>query len=894
MTAQVRGSLVWRAADLEAVAQAIRLAADGTPVALRITGDAGTGKSTLLERTIAEAEGFAVLYAEGDALRTPHPYEFFNQLLPPEARVVAAATQPFYAAQALRRAIEAASGEDGGPVLLALDDIQWADAESIAALRWVLVRAAGDRLAVVAANRPSARDDIGLLVDAATESIELTLSGLDAEQVDRLIRSLRPDIDPDLAGRLWFYTGGNPLAIRQLLAEVEPDVLARMTGIPVPRALVERMRRRLAVLPEPAQRLAEALAILGPSWVDADTAAAIAGLDDRDAALGELVADGLVVRRSGEADALARIHHEVARDTVVSTIEPRQRRALHLRASEVSVLLGERLRHRVRAALGPDAALAEELTAYARAEERDLSHLVAAEYLEWASEVHPDPLQREALHLDALYASVNAGDRAHVLAELERIDGAVDPLRLKNVRARLAMLRYLWQATEDVLATVAEDELSATDPLTRFRYLGMRAASLQYAGVPPAEFVALLDRAWAEPVRDAALEPIMLTTVQQARMPNRGYGEPWVIADVRGREPLDVLILPSRGGGLGHDHRLDLALADLEEYRQRVEDGAVERNGGAFLAILGYIRWMTGDVGRAAEIIRQAAEQEEAGPHPGVMSFRPLLAIAEGRPQLAAEYAEESRRALLRAQWRMALYGHVLVEGIRLDVYGTPNERRLALDGFRRDFGDLDRLAAGQPVMAIATLVNAALWADEPEAADDLVARLVIPPDYSPGAERVREWLEGRVLLHRGRPAEAIERLRAALGAGASLSPYTEGRTLEDLADALDRVGEAGEAATLRAQASARLRRMGLTHLVQGESEQPAAHDPFVSLSVRERDVAELVIRGLSYEQIAKRLFVTRSTVAFHLAKVYAKTNTRRRHELLELAEQADGQRAAG
>jgi DNA-binding CsgD family transcriptional regulator len=67
----------------------------------------------------------------------------------------------------------------------------------------------------------------------------------------------------------------------------------------------------------------------------------------------------------------------------------------------------------------------------------------------------------------------------------------------------------------------------------------------------------------------------------------------------------------------------------------------------------------------------------------------------------------------------------------------------------------------------------------------------------------------------------------------------------------------------------------------------PAPDDPLAPLSDREREVAALLLEGLSYAQIAKELFVTRSTVAFHLSNVYAKTGTSTRHEFVQLARPA-------
>lgn len=60
----------------------------------------------------------------------------------------------------------------------------------------------------------------------------------------------------------------------------------------------------------------------------------------------------------------------------------------------------------------------------------------------------------------------------------------------------------------------------------------------------------------------------------------------------------------------------------------------------------------------------------------------------------------------------------------------------------------------------------------------------------------------------------------------------------------------------------------------------------FLSLTGRERDVLTLVVDGLSYTQIAAELFVTRSTVAFHLGNIYAKTGVTSRHQLIAVIRQ--------
>jgi len=88
----------------------------------------------------------------------------------------------------------------------------------------------------------------------------------------------------------------------------------------------------------------------------------------------------------------------------------------------------------------------------------------------------------------------------------------------------------------------------------------------------------------------------------------------------------------------------------------------------------------------------------------------------------------------------------------------------------------------------------------------------------------------------------------------------------------------------VRTQAETALARLGAgryaTNLLP-EASPPA--DPLAALSNREREVATLLVEGLSYAQIANELFVSRSTVNFHLSRVYAKTGTSTRHEFVQL-----------
>jgi DNA-binding CsgD family transcriptional regulator len=180
---------------------------------------------------------------------------------------------------------------------------------------------------------------------------------------------------------------------------------------------------------------------------------------------------------------------------------------------------------------------------------------------------------------------------------------------------------------------------------------------------------------------------------------------------------------------------------------------------------------------------------------------------------------------------------------------GTGAERRAWRAQRIADFGDpLARATGAMPYLWFVTTGIGAAWAGEAAAVGECADRLA--------AIEGGTWRE-----------QAVAWLRA-LAAGARG---------EANADALLAVGELpGIAALQDLGASAYVAR-----LLPAAAEAPAA-DPLAVLSDREREVATLLLEGLSYAQIARELYVTRSTVAFHLSNVYAKTGTTSRHELVQ------------
>jgi DNA-binding NarL/FixJ family response regulator len=100
----------------------------------------------------------------------------------------------------------------------------------------------------------------------------------------------------------------------------------------------------------------------------------------------------------------------------------------------------------------------------------------------------------------------------------------------------------------------------------------------------------------------------------------------------------------------------------------------------------------------------------------------------------------------------------------------------------------------------------------------------------------------------------------------------------------LARVESGTAAAAARAAAVQGYERLGARVFLDrlDDAAGSGAEDVLALLSDRERAVAVLLTRGLSYAQMARELYVTRSTVAYHLSNIYAKTNTSSRHELVD------------
>ncbi|QYC41409.1 Putative HTH-type transcriptional regulator [Nonomuraea coxensis DSM 45129] len=321
---------VGRTAELALLGAELRAACAGRARTVVVDGPEGIGKTALVRRLVdgeAAERGCRVLAVAGEAGerglrlgllrelaaeagRLPVPVRWPPCGLPGRERVTAAG-------QAVCDALAGAPA--GGPIVLVVDDAQWADTASLHALAYVLRRLRGVPVLTIVACRdlggPWLPDGLRRLL-TADDAVHVPLGGLTATDLaDLSAATPRPPDRPqgtlgaEAAGRLHDHTLGNPLHARALLDAVPLPVLEDpAVRLPAPATYARPFARRLGSCAPAARRLVTACAVLGDGC-PLHVAAAVAGrLGDPLKALEEarvLLDLGRLLRRTGRRRAAA-------------------------------------------------------------------------------------------------------------------------------------------------------------------------------------------------------------------------------------------------------------------------------------------------------------------------------------------------------------------------------------------------------------------------------------------------------------------------------------------------------------------------------------------------------------------------------------------------------------
>ena len=426
---------VGRAAELAELGRQFALAAAGQGRAVVLTGPPGGGKTALIGRCLARWAGRAeAVLTAGDEARVAVAGGLASHLAQPGpgAAVGLAAVpargraDPLSAGSAVLALLRERAR--AGPLVVVVDDAQWADELSLRALSFAMRRLPTDPVLCLVATRPDglAGFPSGLVRVAAERGARLDLEGLDAPEVAELAELAGAGRLSDRAAeRLREHTGGIPLHIRELLHDL-PGQLLRMPGAawPAPRSLQTLVVSRLAACTVDTEALVVAAAVLGAECELAD-AAVLAGLADPRPALQEAVEQRLLVEPATAGRPRCAFPHALIRAAVYQGIGVSRRAALH-RAAVGMTGGGTALAHRVAGCAGADGQLAADLAARADVERAAGQLSAAAEHLLMASRVADDRRNADRWLLEAVGLLIDQGDAAGARGYADQV-AAISP-----------------------------------------------------------------------------------------------------------------------------------------------------------------------------------------------------------------------------------------------------------------------------------------------------------------------------------------------------------------------------------------------------------------------------------------------------------------------------------
>jgi hypothetical protein len=420
--------------------------------ALLVWGDPGIGKTALLEYAADRAEGMAILWARGVESETQVPFAGLLELLRPVLGELD--RLPDRQAAALRGALglgPAVAGDrfivgaatlsvlagaaERSPLLVLVDDMQWLDAASAAAIVFCARRLLADAVAVVMAARSGEAEAF-----AGSGLPRLRLEGLDRQACEALLsRHASRVMTAETAHRLFVATAGNPLALVELANEAPEFALELFAvGLPTETGVERAFLRRTDSLPAETRR-----ALIVAATVESGEIGTIQRASERlgidAAALEEAERAGLVVVSEARLEFL----HPLVRSALYHAATAPERRAVHRAIADAYLAdpdVDRRAYHLAAAAFGPDETVAAALEhAAVRARARG-AHANAATALERAARLTPDQGERRARRLlagaDAAWAAGETARTMRLVNEaLERCTDrrlGADGLRLKG------------------------------------------------------------------------------------------------------------------------------------------------------------------------------------------------------------------------------------------------------------------------------------------------------------------------------------------------------------------------------------------------------------------------------------------------------------------------------
>jgi ATP/maltotriose-dependent transcriptional regulator MalT len=899
-----------RDAELAQFEALLRAAAAGRSAVRVLRGEAGVGKTTLLNELSERAGRFTVLRAQGVEAEAELPFAGLASLLSPIVRFLGAIRGP--QAKALEAALGLgppsagdpftisagtlsllAAAAERAPVLAIVDDVHWIDASSAQALVFAGRRLVAEGVVLIFA----AREDVPAVIDSARFP-EAHLGGLDHNAARELLSRVGTELSEDVAERIVETSGGNPLALieiprlldtgQRIGAEPLPDPL------PVGRALEATYRARAGALSEEARRALLVAAADGTGAVAVVTAA-LRALGSTPAALEEAEATGLIAVNGD-----IRFRHPLIRSALYHAAGASDRRAAH-RAVAASIA-GDPMRRAAHLAQGtaaPDEQIAAAIEAAAREARSRHAPSAAARAWEESARLTPDPAGRVRRLVAAAEAYQLSGrlDRADaILDEAARV--ATDPSVLSKIRLLRGRVELFRGAPHQAHALLVEQ-------------------ARRIAGEEPGQAAVLFVEASmaAMPAGEANLA---FEAARRALELARKTGGPEQVPATLAYANALVIV-----GGAAEASRYIERVARLESLDPMADVMLLQAEVGIRSALCQFEE--------ARALGERIVATARAASAPGMLPF-PLSALADidyrtGRWAIARAEAEESYvLASETGQPNFVTYARIVLarveaamgldEGCRAHVReAIAIAERLGTDAiaFYAD-AVLGLLALGLGRFEDAVLHSERATRTLRERGGREPAFLMSAPDLVEAHERLGRREEAQAALEAleeeteaaggiwGRAAVARVRgllapddkfespFKAALALYRDVTlPFDEARTELCLGERRRRAGRRADARAPLRKAISTFDRLGaqpwaerarLELRASGETLRRAP-EAAEKLTPQELQVAVVVSRGATNREAAAELFLSPKTIDFHLSRIYRKLGIRSRTQLV-------------
>jgi DNA-binding CsgD family transcriptional regulator len=893
--------LVDRGRECDVLERLVARVSAGQSGVLVLRGEAGIGKTALLDHLAVAAEGCRIARVAGVESEMELAFAGLHALCAPMLGRLAHLPSP------QRDALSTAFGLSAGPppnrllvglavlsmladaaeeqpLVCIVDDAQWLDRVSAQTLAFVARRLFAERVGLVFARREYGHEE------ELQGLPELVIEGLPPDDARLLLgATILGPLDKRVQDRILGEAGGNPLALLELPRGLNPIAVAGGFGLPGELPLTSRIEqgfvRELASLPAVARRLlllaaAEPVGDVTLLW----RAAERLGIGPDAAAPAE--AAGLV-----EIGARVRFRHPLVRSAAYRAAPAPARREVHRAladATDARVDPDRRAWHRGRSADGPDEVVADELERSAERAQARGGLSAAAAFLQRAAELTPDPARRVERSLAAAQAKLDVADAASASDLMAAAElGPVDELqraRLDRLGAQIAFARQRGRDAPPLLLAAAKRLAPLDVAMARETYLEAMASSM-FAG-----------RLGSGPDERAVAEAARASK----RLPDPGPADLLLDALVTrftdgyaaSVEPLSRALRAFGGlDGGGADRRwlwlacrLAQDLWDDELWHALATRGAgMARETGELNLLPNAINYLaalnvhSGAFATAAVLIDEVDSLTQATGIPPLKYAAFMLAAARGHEAPALyewgwrNLTERGEGSAVGLWWWLTALLH--------NGRGHYDE---ALAAAQQACEYEDVIAYGG---ALVELIEAGARSGRPDEAADALERL---------SERTRasgtEWALGIEARCRGllsddeslyqQSVERLARSRAVVELARSRLLYGEWLRRENRrVDAREELRAAHEMfSRMGAEAFAERTRRELS--ATGETVRKRTVEVRHELTAQETQVARLARDGYSNPEIGAQLFISSRTVEYHLRKVFAKLGIHSRKEL--------------